>query len=70
MSREILTPKVAEIAAILVKMFEIKLSQGAKPEKGFACGKVTEIIASTEAFLWVKTNSPNRHPDVTDASSS
>ena len=65
--------KVAEIAAIpAVKMFEIKLSQGAKPGKGgiLPAGKVTEIIASTRGIpVGQDSISPNRHPDVTDAGS-
>ena len=66
--------KVTELAANpAVKMFEIKLSQGAKPGKGgiLPGEKVTEVIASTRGIPNVGQDSisPNRHPDVTDADS-
>ena len=50
-----------------VKMFEIKLSQGAKPGKGGILPgvKVTEIIASTRGIpVGQDSLSPNRHPDI------
>jgi len=50
-----------------VKMFEIKLSQGAKPGKGgiLPAEKVTEIIASTRGIpMGQDSISPNRHPDI------
>ncbi|MGA1580976.1 MAG: glutamate synthase-related protein, partial [Luminiphilus sp.] len=50
-----------------VKMFEIKLSQGAKPGKGgiLPGEKVTEIIATTRGIPIGKDSiSPNRHPDI------
>jgi glutamate synthase domain-containing protein 2 len=53
-------------------MFEIKLSQGAKPGKGgiLPGGKVTELIASTRGIPVNRDSiSPNRHPEVTDAAS-
>lgn len=56
---------VAEHSA--VKMFEIKLSQGAKPGKGgiLPGEKVTELIASTRGIPVGKDSvSPNRHPDL------
>ncbi len=60
--------KLAEIAAIeQVRMFEIKLSQGAKPGKGGILPgiKVTEVIASTRGIpAGVDSISPNRHPEI------
>ncbi len=50
-----------------VKMFEIKLSQGAKPGKGgiLPAAKVTDIIASTRGIpVGEDSISPNRHLDV------
>lgn len=50
-----------------VKMFEIKLSQGAKPGKGgiLPGEKVTEEIARTRGIPKGKDSiSPNRHPDI------
>jgi len=50
-----------------VKMFEIKLSQGAKPGKGgiLPGDKVTEEIAMTRGIEAGKPSiSPNRHPDI------
>ncbi len=57
--------KVAELGC--VKMFEIKLSQGAKPGKGgiLPAEKVTEDIASTRSIPVGKASiSPNRHKDI------
>ena len=60
--------KLATIAAHeQVKMFEIKLSQGAKPGKGgiLPGGKVTKEIASIRAIEPGKDSiSPNRHPEI------
>ena len=65
--------KVKTLAAIpALKMFEIKLSQGAKPGKGgiLPAEKVTEIIAATRGIPMGQASiSPNRHPEVTDAQS-
>ena len=65
--------KVTELAANpAVKMFEVKLSQGAKPGKGgiLPGEKVTEVIASTRGIpVGQDSISPNRHPEVTDADS-
>jgi glutamate synthase domain-containing protein 2 len=50
-----------------VKMFEIKLSQGAKPGKGgiLPGGKVTEEIAAIRGIgVGQDSISPNRHPDI------
>jgi glutamate synthase domain-containing protein 2 len=50
-----------------VRMFEIKLSQGAKPGKGgiLPAEKVTEVIASTRGIpVGEASLSPNRHPDI------
>jgi glutamate synthase domain-containing protein 2 len=50
-----------------VKMFEIKLSQGAKPGKGgiLPAAKVTDIIASTRGIPAGEDSiSPNRHEDI------
>ena len=50
-----------------VKMFEIKLSQGAKPGKGgiLPVEKVTELIATTRGIpVGVDSISPNRHEDI------
>ena len=51
----------------LIKMFEIKLSQGAKPGKGgiLPAIKVTEEIAEIRGIPpHVDSISPNRHPDI------
>ncbi|EEB78598.1 hypothetical protein GPB2148_1496 [marine gamma proteobacterium HTCC2148] len=60
--------KLREIAAHeQVRMFEIKLSQGAKPGKGgiLPAAKVTEVIASTRGIPAGEDSlSPNRHPDI------
>jgi len=50
-----------------IKMFEIKLSQGAKPGKGgiLPGAKVTEEIAAIRGIAAGKDSiSPNRHPDI------
>jgi glutamate synthase domain-containing protein 2 len=60
--------KLKEIAAIpQVKMFEIKISQGAKPGKGgiLPGAKVTEEIANIRGIEVGKDAiSPNRHPEI------
>ena len=60
--------KLREVAANEhVKMFEIKLSQGAKPGKGgiLPGAKVTEEIAKIRGIpVGEDSISPNRHPDV------
>ena len=65
--------KIARLAAIpRVRMFEIKLSQGAKPGKGgvLPAEKITDLIATTRGIPSGKDSvSPNRHPEVTDADS-
>ncbi|MGI9478046.1 MAG: FMN-binding glutamate synthase family protein, partial [Hyphomicrobiaceae bacterium] len=62
--------KLREIAAHdQVKMFEIKMSQGAKPGKGgiLPGAKVTKEIAKIRGIPRGKDSvSPNRHPEVTD----
>ena len=67
------TQKVKELARKpTVKMFEIKLSQGAKPGKGgiLPGNKVTDLIATTRGIaIGQDSISPNRHPEVTDADS-
>ena len=53
-----------------VRMFEIKLSQGAKPGKGgiLPGAKVTEEIAAIRGIPAGEDSlSPNRHPDVSDS---
>lgn len=55
-----------------VKMFEVKLSQGAKPGKGgiLPKGKITEEIARVRAIPNDQDcYSPNRHPEIHDCSS-
>ncbi len=50
-----------------VRMFEIKLSQGAKPGKGgiLPGAKVTEVIAETRGIpVGQDSISPNRHPEI------
>ena len=50
-----------------VRMFEIKLSQGAKPGKGgiLPGAKVTDVIASTRGIPAGEDSiSPNRHPEI------
>lgn len=60
--------KLGEVAAHeQVKMFEIKLSQGAKPGKGgiLPGGKVTEEIAHIRGIpVGQDSISPNRHPEI------
>ena len=60
--------KLREVAAHdQVKMFEIKLSQGAKPGKGgiLPGGKVTKEIAEIRGIpIGSDSISPNRHPEV------
>ena len=60
--------KIRELAAQdNVRMFEIKLSQGAKPGKGgiLPGGKVTEEIASIRGIpIGCDAISPNRHRDI------
>ena len=63
--------KLADLAARPeVKMFEIKLSQGAKPGKGgiLPAAKVSEEVAQIRGIpVGVASISPNRHPDVDSA---
>ena len=62
-----LSPERARELAPLVKAFEIKLSQGAKPGKGgvLPAGKVTEEIARIRGIpAGVDSISPNRHHDI------
>ncbi len=63
--------KLKEVAAHeQVKMFEIKLSQGAKPGKGgiLPGAKVTEEIAGIRGIqVGEDALSPNRHPDINNA---
>ncbi|MEE9255188.1 MAG: FMN-binding glutamate synthase family protein [Pseudomonadales bacterium] len=60
--------KLKEVAAHgQVKMFELKLSQGAKPGKGgiLPAEKVTEEIAAIRGIEAGKASiSPNRHPEI------
>ncbi len=60
--------KLREVAAHTeVKMFELKLSQGAKPGKGgiLPGGKVTEEIAQIRGIpIGGDSISPNRHPEI------
>ena len=62
--------KLREIAAYpQVKMFELKLSQGAKPGKGgiLPAAKVTEEIAKIRGIRMGEDSiSPNRHPEITN----
>lgn len=64
--------KLKEVAAHdQVKMFEIKLSQGAKPGKGgiLPGAKVTKEIAQIRAInIGEDAISPNRHPDINSPS--
>ena len=63
--------KLKEVAAHeQVRMFEIKLSQGAKPGKGgiLPGAKVTEEIARIRAInVGEDAISPNRHPDINNS---
>lgn len=65
--------KLREIAAHdQVKMFELKLSQGAKPGKGGILPgvKVTEEIATIRGIpVGQDSISPNRHPEINDIGS-
>ena len=60
--------KLRELAAIeQVRMFELKLSQGAKPGKGgiLPAAKVTEEIARIRGIHAGEDSiSPNRHPEI------
>lgn len=60
--------KLAEVAAHPeVKMFELKMSQGAKPGKGgiLPAAKVNEDIAAIRGIPAFKDSiSPNRHPEI------
>ncbi|ASQ45241.1 FMN-binding glutamate synthase family protein [Legionella clemsonensis] len=62
--------RLQELAAIdCIKMFEIKLSQGAKPGKGglLPAVKVTEEVAEIRGILpHVDSISPNRHIDISN----
>lgn len=62
--------KLREIAAYPeVKMFELKLAQGAKPGKGgiLPAAKVTAEIAAIRGITeGVASISPNRHPEIDD----
>ncbi len=62
--------RLAKIAAHpQVRMFEIKLSQGAKPGKGgiLPGAKVTEEVAEARGIPVGKDSiSPNRHPDISN----
>ncbi len=64
--------RLAEVAAHeQVRMFELKLSQGAKPGKGgiLPAVKVTREIASIRGIpVHQASISPNRHPDIDSAS--
>lgn len=64
--------RLLEVAAHpQVKMFEIKLSQGAKPGKGgiLPGGKVTAEIAAIRGIPeGMPSISPNRHPDIAGSS--
>lgn len=60
--------KLREVAAVdAVRMFELKLSQGAKPGKGgiLPGGKVTDEIAAIRGIRRGDDSiSPNRHPEI------
>ncbi|MCC7083227.1 MAG: FMN-binding glutamate synthase family protein [Burkholderiales bacterium] len=63
------SPQRAKELAKVVKAFEIKLSQGAKPGKGGVLpgAKVTEEIARIRGIpVGVDSISPNRHTDIPD----
>ncbi len=63
--------RLREVAAHpQVRLFEIKLSQGAKPGKGgiLPAAKVTPEIAAIRGIpVGQDSRSPNRHPDIADA---
>ena len=64
-----LSAQRAQELAKVVKAFEIKLSQGAKPGKGGVLpgGKVTDEIARIRGIpVGVDSISPNRHRDIAD----
>ena len=65
--------KLREVAALpQVKMFEVKLSQGAKPGKGglLPAEKVTREIAKIRGIPKGQASlSPNRHPEIEDNAS-
>ena len=65
---ELSNDKLRELAALdQVRMFEVKLSQGAKPGKGgiLPAAKVTDVIAATRGIPEGEDSlSPNRHPDI------
>ncbi len=65
---ELSDEKLREVASHeQVKMFEIKLSQGAKPGKGgiLPGGKITEEIAKIRGIkMGISSVSPNRHTDI------
>ena len=69
---ELSDERLKEVAAhSQVKMFEIKLSQGAKPGKGgiLPGNKVTEEIAKIRLIpVGEDSISPNRHPEINSAS--
>jgi len=59
-----------EMLATIVKAFEIKLSQGAKPGKGgiLPAAKVTAEIAAIRGIpLGMDSKSPNRHLDIANS---
>jgi glutamate synthase domain-containing protein 2 len=64
--------RLRQVAAIpQVRMIEVKLSQGAKPGKGgiLPAVKVTPEIAKIRGIpVHVDSISPNRHPEIGDAS--
>lgn len=64
-------PRLIEVASHeQVKMFEIKLAQGAKPGKGgiLPGAKVTEEIAAVRGIpVGQPSLSPNRHPEIANA---
>jgi glutamate synthase domain-containing protein 2 len=68
MAGELDDDKLREVAVLeQVRMFEIKLSQGAKPGKGgiLPAVKVTEEIAAIRGIATHKPSiSPNRHPEI------
>jgi glutamate synthase domain-containing protein 2 len=69
LGRELLQERrsIAIAALSPVKMFEVKLSQGAKPGKGGILPgvKVTPKIAAIRGIpLGEDFNSPNRHPEI------
>ena len=62
------TDKLVELAAhSCIKMFELKLSQGAKPGKGgiLPAAKITKEIATIRGIpMGEDAMSPNRHPEI------